>query len=571
MNALSLLHFIRPYWLLLLPLVILLPWWWHRSRRPSGDWSRVCDEHLLRWLSVKQAHEKSRGGGRWLAASALLICILALAGPSWEKMPSSSFSARDARVIVLDLSRSMLAEDLKPNRLTRARFRLADLLEATEGGQAGVVSYAGDASVVSPLPSDMNTIANLLPALRPDIIPVAGSRADLALDLAASLLERAGLSRGEVLLVTDSADARVAAKARELRDDGIFTSVFAVGTTEGAPVPSAGGFVSDRAGNVVIARLDRSSLRAVADAGGGNYTELGASAAASPLWQDLGGSEFARREDALGERWKDTGPWLVLLLLPLAILGFRRGLFFLLPLMILPGVMYCGTARADWWDSTWLRKDQQAYQALQSEQAEKAAAIAVDPELLGEAWYRSSEYENAFESWSQVDTADAHYNRGNALTHLGEYEAAIEAYDRALEIEPGMQDAVHNRELLEQMKEQQEQQQQQEGEDGESQDGDSSQEQQEGDQSQDSEGQQSEEGEQSEQQQGEQEEEPREGEMSEEEGEQMDHAQAWSEEDAQAMEQWLRRIPDDPGGLLRRKFRNQHQRRGAPEDETESW
>jgi len=571
MNAFTLLHFIRPYWLLLLPLVIVLPWWWHRSRRPSGDWSQVCDPHLLRWLSVRQAGEKSRGGGRWLAAATLLICILALAGPSWQKLPDSSFSARDARVIVLDLSRSMLAEDLRPNRLTRARFRLADLLEATEEGQTGMVSFAGDAYVVSPLTKDMNTIANLLPALQPDIIPVAGSRADLALALAASLLERAGLSRGEILLVTDSANSRLAAKARELRDDGIFTSVLAVGSVEGAPVPSAGGFVSDRAGNVVIAKLDRTGLRAVAEAGGGNYTELGASGSESSLWQDLGGSEFARREDALGERWKDAGPWLVLLLLPLAILGFRRGLFFLLPLLVLPGMFYAGTARADWWDATWLRKDQQAYRALQSEQAEKAAALAVDPDLSGEAWYRSGEYANAFDSWSRLDSADAHYNRGNALAHLGEYEAAIEAYNQALQLESGMPDALHNRELLEKMKEQQEQQQQQEGEDGESQDGDSSQEQQEGDQSQQSEGDQSEEGEQSEQQEGEQGEEQQEGEMSEDEGEQMDYAEAWSEEDAQAMEQWLRRIPDDPGGLLRRKFRNQHQRRGAPEDETETW
>ena len=570
MNTFTLLHFIRPYWLLLLPLVIILPWWWHRSRRPSGDWSRVCDPHLLRWLSVTQANEKSRGGGRWLAAMALLICILALAGPSWQKLPNSSFSARDARVIVLDLSRSMLAEDLRPNRLTQARFRLADLLDATEEGQTGMVSFAGDAYVVSPLTNDMNTIANLLPALQPGIIPVAGSRADRALDLAASLLKRAGLSKGEILLVTDSADSRLAAKARELRDDGIFTSVLAVGTVDGAPVPSAGGFVSDRAGNVVITKLDRPGLQAVAEAGGGNYTELGLSASESALWQDLGGSEFARREDALGERWEDAGPWLVLLLLPLAVLGFRRGLFFLLPLLLLPGMFYSGSARADWWDSTWLRKDQQAYRALQSEEAEKAAALAVDPDLSGEAWYRSGEYANAFDSWSQVGSADAHYNRGNALALLGEYEAAIEAYDQALAIEPDMQDALHNRELLEQMKEQQEQQQQ-ENEDSESQEGDSSEEQQEGDQSQQSEGEQSEEGEQQEQQEGEQESEQQEGEMSEEEGEQMERAEAWSEEDAQAMEQWLRRIPDDPGGLLRRKFRNQHQRRGAPEDETESW
>jgi Ca-activated chloride channel family protein len=565
MNGFALLHFIRPYWLLLLPLVFVLPWIWKRSRRPSGDWTRVCDPHLLRWLSVKQASERSRGGGHWLAAVTLLISIVALAGPSWQKLPDSSFSARDARVIVLDLSRSMLAQDLRPNRLTRARFRLADLLGATEEGQAGLVSFAGDAYVVSPLTNDMGTITNLLPALQPDIIPVAGSRADLALEMAASLLQRAGLNMGEVLLVTDSADARVAARARELRDDGITTSVLGVGTVEGAPIPSAGGFVSDRAGNVVIAKLERADLQAVAEAGGGSYSELGASAAGLPMWEEQESSEFARREDALSERWKDAGPWLVLLLLPLALLGFRRGLFFFLPLLILPGMFYSIPARADWWENAWQRKDQQAYQALQSGQAEKAAALARNPALSGEAWYRSGEFTNAFDSWMQLDSANAHYNRGNALAHLGEYEAAIEAYDKALSLEPGMQDALFNRELLEQMQEQQEQQQ--EGEDSESQEGDSSQQQQEGDQSQQSEGEEGEEGEQSEQQEGEQ----QEGDVNNKEGEQQDYVEAWTEEDAQAMEQWLRRIPDDPGGLLRRKFRNQHQRRGAPQDETEAW
>jgi Ca-activated chloride channel family protein len=287
------------------------------------------------------------------------------------------------------------------------------------------------------------------------------------------------------------------------------------------------------------------------------------------MWEEQESSEFARREDALSERWKDAGPWLVLLLLPLALLGFRRGLFFVLPLLMLPGMFHSAPARADWWENIWQRKDQQAYQALQSGQAEKAAALARNPGLSGEAWYRSDEFRNALDSWAQLDSADAHYNRGNALAHLGEYEAAIEAYDRALALETGMQDASFNRELLEQMKEQQEQQQ--DGEDGESQEGDSSKEQQEGDQSQQSEGEKGDEGEQSEQQEGDQDGEQQEGEMNQQEGQQQDYAEAWTEEDAQAMEQWLRRIPDDPGGLLRRKFRNQHQRRGAPEDETEAW
>ncbi len=574
MNELALLHFIRPYWLVLLPLTFLLPWLWKRARRPSGDWTAVCDPHLLRWLSVSQAEGVKRGGGRWLAAAAVLISILALAGPSWQKLPDSTFSARDARMIVLDLSRSMLAQDLRPNRLTRARFRLSDLLDRTEEGQVGLVAYAGDAYVVAPLTSDMNTIANLLPALQPDIVPVAGSRADLGLKMAASLLGRAGLSHGEILLVTDSADSAAAARARDLRDDGIITSVLGVGTVDGAPIPSGAGFVSDRSGNVVIARLDRTRLQTVAEAGGGKYMELGASTAGTSLWLDRDGSEFARRDAALGERWQDAGPWLVLFLLPLVLLGFRRGLLFILPLALLPALFWAPPADAGWWENAWQRKDQQAYRALQEGDAQKAAALAVDPALSGEGWYRSEEHAKAVEAWSALDAADAHYNRGNALAHLGKYDAAIEAYNDALAIDPEMEDALTNRALLEKMKQQQEQKGEgQEGESGESEPpGDQS----DGDPAQQPESKDGKEGEQSDSQEGEQQEnEQQEGEQGEEEtgeeGKPGDYSEAWSEEDAQAMEQWLRRIPDDPGGLLRRKFRNQHQRRGAPKDETETW
>lgn len=558
------LHFIRPMWLFLLPLAVLLPWAWKRTRQPAGDWSRVCDPHLLRWLSVKQTNGEERRGGHWLAGLALLVVILALAGPSWQKLPGASYSARDARVVVLDLSRSMLAEDLRPNRLTRARFRLADLLANTEEGQVGLVAFAGDAYIVSPLTNDMNTIANMLPALRPDIIPVAGSRADLALDMAASLLKRSGLARGEILLVTDSATTRDMARARELYDDGVMTSVLAIGTAKGAPIPSGGGFVSDRGGNVVIAKLERSALRELARAGGGAYTELGAETRDVEPWGSGEGSEFAQRDDALGERWKDAGPWLVLLLIPLALAGFRRGLFFLFPLLLTSGLLLPQAAQAGWWEDLWQRKDQQAHAALRNEDPQRAAALARDPSLAGEAWYRSGEYANALDAWTGLDTADAHYNRGNALAHSGELDGAIKAYDRALELDPDMLDAIYNRNIVEQMKQQQEQEQQdQQGESGENDES----EQQESEQSEEQEGSEGEEQESSTEQENEQSQDQQ-GEQPEQ---QLDYEQEWSEEDAQAMEQWLSRIPDDPGGLLRRKFRYQHQDRGSPEDETETW
>jgi Ca-activated chloride channel family protein len=252
------------------------------------------------------------------------------------------------------------------------------------------------------------------------------------------------------------------------------------------------------------------------------------------------------------------------------LVGFRRGLFFCLPLFFAGGLALPVEAEAGWWDDAWQRRDQQAWNALRADDPERAAALARNPALAGEAWFRTGEYDSARDAWLQEDTAAAHYNRGNALAHTGEYDAAIQAYDQALAMEPDMADALHNRALVEEMKQQQEQQEQQQGEQGESGENESGSESQEGE-SQEPEGGEPQESEDSESQQGEQESETAEGENGEQTASQADPAEAWSEEDAQAMEQWLRRIPDDPGGLLRRKFRNQHQRRGAPEDEAEAW
>jgi len=257
------------------------------------------------------------------------------------------------------------------------------------------------------------------------------------------------------------------------------------------------------------------------------------------------------------------------LLLPLALLGFRRGLLFCLPLVqlgILLGASVVSTsAEAAWWDDLWQRRDQQAWDALQQGDSNRAAALAKDPSLSGEAWYRSGGFSNALSAWMNADSANAHYNRGNALAQMGELESAIQAYDRALELDPGMEDAQFNRDLLQQMQEEQ-QQEQEEGEEGEQGEGEQS-DQESGSESQ--EGESGEEGQEGESQQGEQEAEQGEGEPGEQE--ETDYTQAWSEEDAQAMEQWLRRIPDDPGGLLRRKFLYEHQRRGEPQSESDIW
>jgi Ca-activated chloride channel family protein len=241
------------------------------------------------------------------------------------------------------------------------------------------------------------------------------------------------------------------------------------------------------------------------------------------------------------------------------------------------GGMYVPDARANWWDDVWQRRDQQAWQALQNKENDRAAALAVAPGLAGEAWYRSGKFDNASSAWSKKDTADAHYNRGNALAQLGQFDAALQAYDRALQLDPSMEDARFNRDLVEQMKQkQQEQQQQQQDQDQKNGQGDSQQGDSDGKSGQSDESRQaadrksSEQDQDGKQQQGQEQKDQgkEEQDKDKEQGDQPNYAESWSEEDAQAMEQWLRRIPDDPGGLLRRKFMNEHLRRSGSGDES---
>ncbi len=615
-------HFLRPLWLLALGPLALLLWLAWQPGSSGGAWRKACDPHLLPHLLVT-------GGTRSrlplvLLGLAWLIAVLALAGPTWAKRPQPVLQALEARVIVLDLSQSMAAPDLKPSRLARARFKVSDMLARSREGQTGLVVFAGDAFAVSPLTRDSDTIAALLTALEPGIMPVQGSRVDLGLRKAMELLQQAGLQRGEVVVLVDSSNGEPAVDAaRTLKAAGYSVSVLAVGTEQGAPIPTPeGGFLKDGSGNIVVPRLDMTALRELASAGGGRYAVISSDGSDLDriLSRDAGvlGLE-TRQVDRETESWREEGPWLVLLLIPLAALAFRRG--WLLGLALLWVGVLPQPSRAFDWADLWTRRDQQAARALQQGEPERAAELAHDPLLRGTAAYRAGDYEAAQAAFAESPGADGHYNQGNALARMGRYQEAIDAYDAALQADPGMEDAQANRAAIEALLRQQQQQPSSNSGQGD----EAQQDQQRSDQ--DSDSSQADQGDGDEQQQdessttsgnpsasqsdpssaaaeqgsrGEQNQSPeaetdvderaeneteadRDGESEptdsnskaassadskESEGDESSPrspmttaAEAASDEQQQMMEQWLRRIPDDPGGLLRRKFLYQYQRR----------
>ena len=193
-------HFLRPAWLLaLLPLLVLL---WHgfKNRSHGRSWQTVVDAKLLPHLLGDKREEGVRT--LWLILGiAAGLAIFALAGPVWEKLPQPIFRQQSALVIALDLSRSMDAGDIRPSRLTRARLKIADILDLRDEGQTALVTYAADAFVVTPLTEDAETINALLPALTTEIMPTQGSNAASALGQSFELFDNAGVTRGDILLL----------------------------------------------------------------------------------------------------------------------------------------------------------------------------------------------------------------------------------------------------------------------------------------------------------------------------------------------------------------------------------
>jgi Ca-activated chloride channel family protein len=280
---------------------------------------------------------------------------------------------------------------------------------------------------------------------------------------------------------------------------------------------------------------------------------------------------------------------LAALLLPLLVLCFRRGWIAVWALVMLTPLP---RAHAFEWQDLWQRPDQRGAAALEAEQPERAAELFDNPVWRGTAQYRAGRFEDSAASLSNVDSALGHYNRGNALAKAGQLPAAIAAYDRALELDPNHEDARFNRDLLQQYLEDHPEQQQNQSDGQQSQQGDSN-----GDQSQSGEQQEgsdaseegdSEQGDQSESSQsqsadGQDQPDDAEGEPDGEESEEQnanageqaaeesvadasgtEDVEQWASE--QAAEQWLRRVPQDPGGLLRRKFLYQYQRLGVDQN-----
>ncbi len=602
-------HFLRPDWFWLLPPLALLLFWLWRHQLRGRSWQAVCDPKLLPFLLLGRS-QRRRNWPLHMILVALLLSTLALAGPTWEQRPQPLFRQQSALILLLDLSASMNATDLKPSRLVRARLKIADILHQRREGQTALVVFAGDAFTVTPLTDDSQTIEALLESLEPGLMPVLGSRPDLAIEQGRRLLQQAGLTHGDLLLITDDDQPEQAApNAVKLKQDGYRLSIMGVGTTDGAPIPlPEGGFFKDNAGQVVLPRLNPNALQQLAQVGGGNYKTIRIddrdiqSLLSAELREKI--NSETQQSDLLGDHWREAGVWLLWPLSLLAACAFRRGwltIFIFCALLNQP-------AQAMDWKELWQRPDQRAAKTFAQEDYAAAAQEFEDKRWQSSAHYRNGNYDEAAKLLEQAESADDWYNQANSLAKSGRFQEAISAYNEALKLNPEDLDAQTNKALVEEALKQQEQSSQ----DGESGDESDSSEEKNSTNKEDSSSQEDqssqENGEPSQENQSTADEAEKKQQKSTEasqenseapsQEEQLEESKPNSREDSEtskenneqtrnarseasneqpateeqrATQQWLQRIPDDPGGLLRRKFLHQYRQRDGRQTSDKPW
>jgi Ca-activated chloride channel family protein len=513
---------------------------------------------------------------------------LALAGPTWKQKPVPVWQPQVPLVILFDVSRSMDATDLKPDRIRRARYKLQDLFQARRGTPMALVAFSAQPFVLAPLSNDIDTLNHLAASLATDLVPVQGSRLDRALEKARTMIQQSGFQDGDILLLTDDHRASNPAlqQAMSIAESGLRLSVLSVGSAEGAPIPGKEGFIRNATGQMILTSPNEDFHQQLARTGNGQWVRM------STNNQDIQtlaagfhrpNMDNAQLSDLSINQWYDYGPWLLPPLLLLAALMFRRGLVFIVPLLIMP----YPPAQAMEWNELWQNPNQRGYEAFQQGDFDEASNHFNDSRWRASALYRAGQYEQALKALGEPVTADDWYNQANMLAKTGRIPEAIAAYDQALELKPDHEDARYNKSLLEQQQEQQqteqnqdqeqqqssnENQQQSDQNEGES----STEDEQSAQNSKDDESpedqQARESGEPSEQEQDSQSDESAKPEESEpgatakdeipmqadqnkestDQGSSMGQS-AINEEQA-ADEAWLRQIPDDPASLMQRMF-----------------
>lgn len=421
MLALSVFHFLRPLWLLLVPVILAL--WWLIRRRRSGR--NTAAQGIAPHLQT--AMEVGRNLARRIrpidgVVLTLLLLVTAAAGPTWSRQPNPLVAQSAPVVVVLKVTKSMESTDLAPSRLERGKQKIRDFLDLRAGARSGLVAYAGTAHVVVPMTEDASIIQPYLEGLSADVMPKEGADFAQALNRAQGLLD--GEGGGALLLVADGLDPADVPAVESAPMPVAVLSMLPEGTRDRG---------LDALGNRVIAvQPDDGDIRRLDRTLNAAYRQ----------------SLLENSDDP----WLDQGPLLAWPAALLLLLWFRRGWTMhwgaaAIALMLVTPTQSRADGIADWF---WTA-DQQGQRAYDRKDYTSASDLFTDPLWRGWAMYRAGRYAEAVQVLDRVETAQAAMIQGLANIRNRAYRDGVRSFETALTRDPDYPGAAENLETAKQI------------------------------------------------------------------------------------------------------------------------
>jgi len=467
------LHFLRPLWFFaFIPLIVMLFVFFYKTQANKSKqeqqsvWKNEVDAHLLEHVLIAfpATQRKTTKSQAWkVVASFWTISVLALAGPSWDKTTPMQISPDIAPlVIVMDLSHSMLVRDIYPNRLKRAQYKLRILIEKMINRPISLLVYSVQAHSVMPLTQDARLVSHLLEYMTPDIMPAPGSNHSAGLQLAANVLRKNNSKKAQILLVTDGLDDNAVNTIEQITSEDLQVLIYLIATEDGGAIPQAedGTRLNDNGKDfsaleqAVLTQLTQKKLGYYAVVTNDNQDIVNLLSRSTDFIPSYIESSYLTKDAAEQQTiqvWRDRGGWLILLILPFALLMFRSSIMSVLLAGYLYSFMffYSVPAEANDWQTIWYNNNTQGKMALANNDPESAEQLFSEMFWRGVAQYRQQKYHQALESFSNLNSAAAYYNKANTLVHLKHYKEAIIAYKTALRINDSLSEAKHNLQLVE--------------------------------------------------------------------------------------------------------------------------
>jgi Ca-activated chloride channel family protein len=407
-----------------------------------------------------------------LLVAVLVLGILALAGPTWQREPSPFSEDEAPLVIAMELSPSMTVTDIQPSRLERGKQKVRDLMAQRSTGKTALVAYAGSAHLVMPLTDDAGIIETYLADLKPEIMPLPGNAPALALDVAEAALSKAPVP-GSIVFITDGIGTdQISAFINHQKQSQNDVVVLGIGTIAGGEIPDA-----DAASTSTFSRLDRQGLDALSRQTKAYVTEITTDATDIRRLNQHIQRHLAQVQESESNRWRNEGHWLLYPLAVLMLLWFRRGwtiqwlTVFLMVCLMWPQNAIASPIRyiANAYNASrplvassslppslltfinlWLTPEQQGRWLMDHGKFAEAAECFTDPLWKGLAYYVNEDFDAASKQFEQVTpkTPEIYFDLANAYAQQEDYKTALKYYDRALGMRLDYADAQANRKLV---------------------------------------------------------------------------------------------------------------------------